>query len=210
MRSFQPIEKKYFKSGFELIAGTDEAGRGPLAGPVVAASVIFPKNVKINGINDSKILSLEQRLNLEVEIKSKAIAYSVKAIDHTTIDKINILNASLLAMRKAVESLIINPDIILVDGPKTFESTTQVISIIEGDSKCFTIAAASILAKNYRDRLMIDYAETYPIYNFEKNKGYPTKFHIEAILRYGPCEIHRKKFLTKIYERRSEQNTFEF
>lgn len=210
MRSFQPIEKKYFKSGFELIAGTDEAGRGPLAGPVVAASVIFPKHVKINGINDSKILSLAERLELEKEIKSKALAYSVKAIDHIAIDKINILNASLLAMKESVESLSLIPELILIDGPKTFNSNIQTKSIIEGDSKCFTIAAASILAKNYRDRLMIEYSEKYPIYNFERNKGYPTKFHIEAILKHGPCEIHRKKFLTKIYERSIEQNTFEF
>jgi ribonuclease HII len=210
MKSFQSIEKKYFNSGYGLVAGADETGRGPLAGPVVAASIIFPKDIKIYGINDSKRLSLAERLDLEVEIKLKALALSVKSIDHVTIDKINILNASLLAMKKAVESLGVLPQLILVDGPKIFDSTIKAIPIINGDSKCFSIAAASILAKNYRDRLMIEYAEKYPNYNFEKNKGYPTKFHIEAILKHGPCEIHRKKFLTKIYERRIGQTTFGF
>ncbi len=210
MRSFQRIEKKYFKAGYKLIAGTDEAGRGPLAGPVVAAAVIFPQKVRIDGINDSKKLSLSERLELETKIKLKALAFSVEAVNHSMINEINILNASLLAMKKSIELLEINPDLILIDGTKIFESQIKAQAIIDGDSKCFTIAAASILAKNHRDRLMIDFADKFPVYNFEKNKGYPTKFHIEAILKYGPCEIHRKKFLTKIYERRVEQNAFTF
>ncbi|MBM4175372.1 MAG: ribonuclease HII [Ignavibacteria bacterium] len=210
MRTYQRIEKKYFKAGYKLIAGTDEAGRGPLAGPVVAAAVVFPRKVWIDGINDSKKLSLSERLDLESKIKSKALAYSVQSVNHSTINEINILNASLLAMKKAIESLGVNPDIILVDGTKLFDSQVKAEAIIDGDNKCFSIAAASILAKNHRDRLMLEYADKFPIYNFEKNKGYPTKFHIEAILKYGPCEIHRKKFLTKIYERRIEQDSFKF
>ncbi len=210
MKSFQRKEKEIFKKGITLLAGADEAGRGPLAGPVVAAAVIFPNSIKINGIDDSKKLSLPKRLMLEEKIKEKALAYSVKIVHHHIIDAINILNASLLAMKKAVDDLQVQPEFVIVDGTKRIDTNIRCENIIDGDEKCFTIAAASILAKNYRDRLMIEYAEKFPYYDFEKNKGYPTKSHINALLKYGPCEIHRKKFIKKIYERRIEQIEFGF
>lgn len=210
MKSFQRKEREIFKKGITLLAGADEAGRGPLAGPVVAAAVIFPNPIKIIGIDDSKKLSLPKRLMLEEKIKEKALAYSVKIVHHHIIDAINILNASLLAMKKAVDDLQLLPEFVIVDGTKRIDTNIQCENIIDGDEKCFTIAAASILAKNYRDRLMIEYAEKFPYYDFEKNKGYPTKSHINALLKYGPCEIHRKKFIKKIYERRIEQIKFGF
>ncbi|MCX8057596.1 MAG: ribonuclease HII [Ignavibacteria bacterium] len=210
MKTFQKIEKEFFKKGFELIAGVDEAGRGPLAGPVVAAAVVFDTNISIDGINDSKKLSEKDRIELEKEIKSKALAYSVQVVSVELINQLNILRASLLAMKNAVEELSILPQIVLVDGNFPINISIENKPIKKGDAKCFSIAAASILAKNYRDRLMISYSEIYPEYKFHKNKGYPTKEHIEAILKYGPCEIHRKKFLRKIYEREFIQQQIEF
>lgn len=210
MNGFQKIEKKLSEEGFRFIAGTDEAGRGPLAGPVVAASVIFPQNVKIKGINDSKKLSPKVRLELEEEIKSKALAYSIYVADVKVIDEMNILRASIFAMERSIENLKILPEIILVDGNRKLSLPMESRAVIKGDQKCFSIAAASILAKNFRDRLMYEYAKFYPHYKFENNKGYPTRQHIEAILKYGPCEIHRKKFLRKIYEKRFVQQEIEF
>lgn len=210
MKSFQLIEKKLFERGYQLIAGTDEAGRGPLAGPVVAATVIFPPNIIIEGIEDSKKINANEREKLAEEIKTKALSYSVSVIDHNLIDELNILHASLLAMKQAIERLKVNPDFVLVDGKFSPDISIPVKSIVKGDSKCFTIAAASILAKTYRDNLMREYSKEYPEYNFQKNKGYPTSDHIQAILRFGHCEIHRKTFMKKIYERRIKQLEIEF
>lgn len=210
MRTFQRIEKNLFLSGYKFLAGVDEAGRGPLAGPVVAASVIFDPSTIIHGIDDSKKLSEKEREILEREIKDKALAYSIFTVDVEYINQYNILKASLLAMQKSILSLSIKPDFVLVDGKYTPELPFNSKAIIKGDSKCFSIAAASILAKTYRDRLMMHYSKIYPEYNFHKNKGYPTKEHINAILKHGHTEIHRKKFLRKIYEREFIQQEFEF
>jgi len=210
LRTFQKIEKKLFDEGYKLIAGVDEAGRGPLAGPVVAAAVIFDQNTFIRGIDDSKKLNQKEREALEEEIKAKALAYSISVVDVKNIDKSNILLASLEAMKKSIMSLSVTPDFVLIDGKFSPELPYKNSAIIKGDSKCFSIAAASILAKTFRDRLMQEYSEKYPQYKFHKHKGYPTQEHIEAILKYGPCEIHRKKFLRKIYERRIIQQEFEF
>jgi len=205
LKTFQKLEKEFFKKGYNLIAGVDEAGRGPLAGPVVAASVIFDKEIKINGINDSKKLSQKEREELEKQIKEKALAYSIFVVDVENINKWNILRSSLFAMEQAILKLNIIPDLILVDGNHGLNLQIENKPIIKGDTKCFSIASASILAKTHRDRLMNELSENFPEYNFHKNKGYPTREHIEAILKFGHCKIHRKKFLRKIYERRAEQ-----
>lgn len=210
MKTFQKIEKKLFDEGYKLIAGVDEAGRGPLAGPVVAAAVIFDQNTFIRGVDDSKKLNHKEREALEEEIKAKALAYSISVVDVKRIDNSNILVASLEAMEKSIMSLNVAPDFVLIDGKFSLKLPFENTAIIKGDSKCFSIAAASILAKTFRDKLMQEYSEKYPQYKFHKHKGYPTQEHIEAILKYGPCEIHRKKFLRKIYERRTIQQEFEF
>lgn len=210
MKTFQKIEREFFKKGFRLIAGVDEAGRGPLAGPVVAASVVFDERIEIDGINDSKKLTSKEREQLEKEIKQKALAYSIFVVDVDEINKLNILRSSLFAMEQSILQLELKPDLILVDGNYKLNLSIENKPIVKGDSKCFSIAAASILAKTYRDRLMIELSEKFPEYKFHKNKGYPTREHIEAILKFGPCEIHRKKFLRKIYERKSEQQKIIF
>ncbi len=201
MNTFSKLERKLFKEGNQLIAGVDEAGRGPLAGPVVAAAVVFPENVLIKGIEDSKVLSKTKREMLELEIKRKALSYFICVIESSTIDKINILNATLIAMKKAVESLALKPDVILVDGNKLPDVSIKAIPVIKGDKNTFTIAAASILAKVHRDRIMFELSKKFPQYGFDSNKGYPTRKHIDALLKFGACEIHRKKFLQKIFER---------
>jgi len=201
------FDKKFFNNKIKYLAGVDEAGRGPLAGPVVAAAVIFGKNIFIKGVNDSKQLSENQREELFDKITSKALTYSVSVINHNIIDEINILNASLTAMKNAVDSLVIKPDIVLVDGNRKFISEIPVVPIIKGDAKSFAIAAASILAKVTRDRIMKNLAVDYPEYFWEQNKGYPTKQHREIIKRIGPCKLHRKTFLKNIL---SEQQIFEF
>ncbi len=188
-----------FRNDFiTLLAGTDEAGRGPLAGPVVAAAVIFPHDVIIHGIRDSKVLSHEKREQLVPKILEKAIACSVAAVSHKEIDRINILNASLLAMRLAVQRLKVQPHLIIADGNKIFSYNVPVISVVKGDAKSFSIAAASILAKVARDRLMTRLSVRYPDYLWWKNKGYPTRQHIEALQKFGPCKFHRTTFLKKI------------
>ncbi|HLG31766.1 MAG TPA: ribonuclease HII [Ignavibacteriaceae bacterium] len=192
------FDNSYLSKKIKFIAGTDEAGRGPLAGPVVAAAVIFSPDVFIEGVNDSKVLSETKREKYFDEIVLRAKAYSVSIIPVKVIDEINILNASLLAMKEAVSNLKVNPDLVLVDGNKSFSSDIPVIPIIKGDSKSFCIAAASILAKVTRDRLMKKLAVEFPRYFWEKNKGYPTKQHRELIKQYGPSPLHRKTFLRKI------------
>lgn len=192
------FDKKYLNSKVKYLAGVDEAGRGPLAGPVVAAAVIFDKRTNIKGVNDSKQLTESKREELFNKIISKALAYSVSIIEHYVIDEINILNASLLAMKKAVDDLLIKPNLILVDGNRAFHSEIPVLPIVKGDSLSFSIAAASILAKVTRDRFMKNLAVQYPVYQWQQNKGYPTKQHREIIKKLGPSPLHRKSFLKKI------------
>jgi ribonuclease HII len=194
------FDNSYLNKKIKLIAGIDEAGRGPLAGPVVAASVIFSPSVSIPGVNDSKLLSERKRESLFEEIISKALAYNVSVVTHKRIDKINILNATLLAMRNSAKKLAMQPDLILVDGNRTFNYNIPVIPIVKGDSKSFSIAAASILAKVTRDRIMKKYSKHYPDYFWEQNKGYPTKQHIDVIKLIGPSPLHRKTFLNKILD----------
>ncbi len=193
------IDKKYFKEGITFLAGVDEAGRGPLAGPVVAAAVILPKNFSHPEIDDSKKLSNKQREKLFEVIIQNAVSYSFSVVSHETIDKINILNSSLLAMKNSVVKLKPVPELVLIDGNKIFNSTLKLISVVKGDSLSQSIAAASIIAKVIRDRMMNRLAEKYSQYGWEKNKGYPTRQHIEALLKFGPTPVHRKSFLKKIF-----------
>ena len=187
-------ENKYKSQGY--VAGIDEAGRGPLAGPVVCACVIMPleEDKIIPGINDSKKLSPKKREELFEKIKNTAISYSIVEIDEKVIDSINILNATKLGMKKALETLDIMPNTVLIDAVKIDTRIPQV-NIIKGDALSYNIASASILAKVYRDRLMLELAKKYPNYHFEKHKGYGTKEHIELLKKYGKCEIHRDTFI---------------
>ena len=196
--SMYEIENGYRPKGYINIAGVDEAGRGPLAGPVYAAAVILPPNTVIKGINDSKKLSEKRREELFEEITEKAIAYNICSIDERRIDEINILNATYEAMNGAVNGLSVAPDFVLIDGNRIGGMTIPHETVVKGDSKSISIAAASILAKVSRDRFICDMAEKYPQYGFEQHKGYGTKAHNEAILKYGPCPIHRKTFLKKL------------
>ena len=180
--------------GFEHIAGVDEAGRGPLAGPVVAAAVILPKGMSIEGVNDSKKLSVKQREKLFHDIYNRALAVGVGIVSHEVIDRINIYQASILAMRKAVEKLVIVPSIVLADGNSFKHESWRYQNIIDGDAKSITIAAASVIAKVTRDGLMLEYHEQYPLYGFDRHKGYGTRFHVEALRQYGMCPIHRRSF----------------
>ena len=189
------FERELLASGARLIGGMDEAGRGPLAGPVVAAAVIMPLDCPIEGVDDSKQVSEKKRERLYDEIIDKAIAYKIVAVDEKVIDEINILNATKRAMTECVAGLSVRPDIVLVDAVKlALEVPTK--AIIKGDALSYSIAAASILAKVYRDRLMRAYDEQYPEYGFAKHKGYGTKDHIEALRTYGPTPIHRRTFIT--------------
>lgn len=180
------------------LAGVDEAGRGPLAGPVYAAAVILPEDAVIEGIDDSKRLSEKKREELFDVIKSVALAWSVCAIDEVRIDEINILNATYEAMRGAVEGLSLTPDYVIVDGNRDPGLGLRTETVVKGDGRSMSVAAASILAKVSRDRFMTEAAAKYPEYGFEKHKGYGTAAHRKAILRYGACEIHRRTFLKKI------------
>jgi ribonuclease HII len=178
-----------------IIAGVDEAGRGPLCGPVVACAVIMPKGIVIEGVNDSKKLTEKKREMLYDIIIQKALSYSIFFVDNETIDKINILNATMLAMENAINNLSIKPDLVLIDGNQSRGITTKNKTIIKGDSKSHSIACASILAKVSRDRFMLEWDKMYPEYGFSKHKGYGTKAHYEAILKYGILPIYRKTFL---------------
>ena len=188
------IEEQLYNDGIFLIAGVDEAGRGPLAGPVAAAAVILPPDTRILGLNDSKKLSEKQRLTLEPVIKEQAVAWNVTMIDHRVIDEINILQATKLAMRQAVKALDPAAAYLLVDGMELDGVDLPQQGLIKGDARSVSIAAASILAKTARDRLMIEYDAKYPGYGFAKHKGYPTADHKEALRRLGPCPIHRLTF----------------
>ncbi|MDP1677528.1 MAG: ribonuclease HII [Bacteroidota bacterium] len=187
-------EQKYWNVGIQYIAGVDEAGRGPLAGPVVASAVIFPKGVRIEGVNDSKKLTEKKREELFHYIHEKAIAVGIGIVGHDVIDKINILQASFLAMNKALALLKIQPQQLLVDGNFFRHEYFPVENIIKGDSLSHSIAAASIIAKVTRDALMVEIHEQYPQYGFAKHKGYGTKAHIEAIRQFGYSPIHRRSF----------------
>ena len=191
-------EKEASLNNYKIICGVDEAGRGPLAGPVFAAAVILNENEIIDGINDSKKLSEKKREFLYDQIKAKALAYSIAFADEREIDEINILNATYLAMTRAIDNLNIRPDFALIDGNSLPSLNIPAKAIIKGDSLSFSIAAASILAKVERDRLMKKLAIEYPEYCFEKHKGYGTALHVELLKKYGPCRIHRKTFLKKI------------
>lgn len=188
------IEEQLYNDGIFLIAGVDEAGRGPLAGPVAAAAVILPPDTRILGLNDSKKLSEKQRLTLEPVIKEQAVAWNVTMIDHRVIDEINILQATKLGMRQAVKALDPAAAYLLVDGMELDGVDLPQQGLIKGDARSVSIAAASILAKTARDRLMIEYDAKYPGYGFAKHKGYPTADHKEALRRLGPCPIHRLTF----------------
>lgn len=191
-------EKSAQEKGFRYICGVDEAGRGPLAGPVCAAAVILPDNMIIDGVNDSKKLTEKKREMLFDVIKESALAYSIAFATVGEIEEMNILNATMLAMKRAVEGLEVKADYAIIDGNKLPPLDIPCECIVKGDAKSMSIAAASILAKVSRDRLCYEYAEKYPEYGFDKHKGYGTKLHTEAILKYGPCEIHRMSFLKKI------------
>ncbi len=192
------IEKEKKTEGYNLICGVDEAGRGPLAGAVYAAAVILPQDIVIPGLNDSKKLSEKRREELFEIIIEKAKAYSIASVGEKRIDEINILNATFEAMNKAVNSLSIQPDYVLIDGNRIKGMSIPHETVVKGDAKSASIAAASILAKVSRDRYITKLAEKYPEYGFEKHKGYGTAAHNEAILKYGPCEIHRRTFLKKL------------
>ena len=186
-------ESKYYEKGLTLIAGSDEAGRGPLAGPLVVAACILPKGYQHELINDSKKLTDKKRRMLYETIKKDALAYHIEVIDIETIDKINIYQASKLGMKICLEKLSIKPEAALLDA-MNLDMDYPVESIIKGDEKSLSIAAASILAKVYRDDLMIEYSKEYPQYQFDKNKGYGTKVHLEALDKYGITPIHRKTY----------------
>ena len=188
------FEKKYWKTGVTYIAGVDEAGRGPLAGPVVSAAVIFNKIDIIEGINDSKKISPKKREILFHKIIDNSIAYGIGVVHEKEIDEMNILEATYLSMKKAIGSLKVSPELILIDGPRSNIKHYSVQHIINGDQLSYSIAAASILAKVYRDRIMLEYDKLYPIYFFKNNKGYGTKKHIESINSNKISPVHRKSF----------------
>lgn len=193
------FEKNFANKGYKLVCGVDEAGRGPLAGPVYAAAVILNKDDFIEGLNDSKKLSEKKREQLFDIIIEKAKAYSIAFASVEEIEEVNILNATYIAMNRAIDGLKLNAGFALIDGNRVPEGIKiPCETIVKGDSKSQSIAAASILAKVSRDRLLLEYDKKYPEYNFKKHKGYGTKEHTEAILKYGPCPIHRMSFLKNI------------
>ena len=187
-------EMHYWRSGFDYIAGVDEVGRGPLAGPVVSAAVILPEGITIPGVDDSKKISAKKREMLFPVITDKAIAIGIGIIGEQEIDEINILNATHKAMRVALSQLTIQPNIVMVDGNEADIGKFKQVNIVKGDQKSMSIAAASIVAKVTRDRMMVDYDRIYPEYGFANHKGYGTKFHIEALKKYFACPIHRRSF----------------
>lgn len=187
------------EKGYGLVCGVDEAGRGPLAGPVYAAAVILPDDCVIEGLNDSKKLSEKKREQLFDVIKEKAVAYCIASADVEEIESVNILRATYLAMNRAIDGLEVGTDYALIDGNRVPDGIkVDCETVVSGDAKSLSIAAASVLAKVARDRYIIELDEKYPEYNFKKHKGYGTKEHTDAILKYGPCEIHRMSFLKNI------------
>ena len=199
LQELKNIENELYEKGFKFIGGIDEAGRGPLAGPVVVACVVMPKDSMIEGVNDSKKISEKKREKLYEEIIKSAISYEVGIINQNTIDEINILNATKLGLTTAIKGLSIKPEIILVDALTNIDTCgIKYQSIIKGDAKCYSIACASIIAKVTRDRIMRQWDEIYPQYGFEKHKGYGTAMHIQAIKEYGLCPLHRHSFVKNI------------
>lgn len=194
------IEELCTEEGFHVICGVDEVGRGPLAGPVCAAAVILPDHLEIPGLTDSKKLTDKKRRELFPIIQEKAIAYGIGLASHEEIDEINILQATFLAMKRAIAKLDQKPDLALIDGNRTTDFGIPAKSVVKGDSLSANIAAASVLAKVTRDNIMVELAEKYPQYGFEVHKGYGTKAHYTAIDAHGRCEIHRISFLKKYYE----------
>ena len=206
------LERSLAAQGFVRVAGVDEVGRGPLAGPVVCAAVILPleEEKRVLGIDDSKKLSAKKREALAEQIRAAARAYAIAEVDAATIDEINILQATRLCMKRAVDMLAPAADMVLTDGNMTLDITLPQRSIVKGDALVCSIGAASILAKVYRDALMAEYAKLYPEYAFERNAGYGTQAHIRAIREVGACPIHRRSFITKFWdgrERSSSANT---
>lgn len=193
------IEDGYFAKGIQLICGIDEAGRGPLAGPVCAAAVILLPHFEIPGLNDSKKLTDKRRRELVPLIKNAAIAYGIGFASHVEIDEINILQATYLAMERAIGQLSVSPEQLLIDGNRTKDFGISTQTVVKGDSLSASIAAASVLAKVARDDWMLQAANDYPQYNFEIHKGYGTKAHYEALTTFGACAIHRRTFLKKFY-----------
>lgn len=192
-------EKSFYSSTVKLLCGVDEAGRGPLAGPVCAAAVIFPRGTVIEGLNDSKKLSEKKREELYSTICDRALSYAIAFSSVEEIESLNILHATMLAMNRAIDELDPVPDLAIIDGNQAGDIMISHETVIKGDACCLSIAAASILAKVTRDRYMIEMAEKYPQYHFDKHKGYGTKLHYDAIRKYGPCPIHRNSFLKKIH-----------
>ena len=193
------IENSYFEQGIVSICGVDEAGRGPLAGPVCAAAVILPKGLEIPGLNDSKKLTDKRRRELFPLIQEQAIAYGIAFASHEEIDEINILQATFLAMERALAQLKIQPELALIDGNRQKDFGIKVETVVKGDSRSANIAAASVLAKVTRDLYMEQMAQEYPGYGFEVHKGYGTKAHYQALTELGPSSIHRMSFLRKFY-----------
>ena len=192
------LENRRFAQGAETICGVDEAGAGPLAGRVYAAAVILPRGWDAPYLNDSKKVTEKRRDALYARITAEAVAWSVAWADEKEIDEINILNARMLAMERAIQALPARPDLALIDGNRSTGITCPCETVVKGDGKSASIAAASILAKVSRDRYMLEMARTYPQYAFEKHKGYPTKLHYERLRQYGPCPIHRLTFLKNL------------
>lgn len=199
MSDLWELEKELYAQGCTLLCGVDEAGRGPLAGPVCAAAVILPAGLELPGLNDSKKLSEKQREALFMPIKAAAKAYGIAFASVEEIEKLNILNATFLAMNRAIAQLLPQPELALIDGNRNSGISLPSRCIVKGDSRCADIAAASVLAKVSRDHYMLEMAEEYPEYGFERHKGYGTKLHYEAIRKYGPCPIHRPSFLKKLH-----------
>ena len=193
-------ETMYKQQGYSVICGVDEAGRGPLAGPVFAAAVILPEGLEDIGLNDSKKLSEKKRDALFDLIREKAVAYCVASADQNEIDELNILNATFLAMKRAVLGLGVRPDLALVDGNRRPKTGVEEIPIVKGDAKCISVAAASILAKVSRDRFMLELDKQYPEYEFKQHKGYPTRLHYEKIKEHGISPVHRLSFLKNLNE----------
>ena len=199
LNELKEIDKSYFKEGYKYICGIDEAGRGPLAGPVVVAAVIMPKDSMIEGVNDSKKVSEKKREKLYELIIEEAISYSVGIVDQNEIDRINILNATKAGLTEAVRTLKVKPELILVDALTNIDTCgVPYQSIIKGDAKSYSIAAASIIAKVTRDRIMREWDKVYPQYGFERHKGYGTAAHISAIKENGLCPLHRLSFVKNI------------
>jgi len=199
MNKLWELEEGLYAEGAKLICGIDEAGRGPLAGPVCAAAVILPRGLEIPGLDDSKKLSEKKREELFEQIKEKALCYGIAFADVEEIEELNILGATFLAMNRAFEMLSLKPDIALVDGNRDPGLGLDTRLVVKGDSRCADIAAASILAKVTRDRYMLEMDRLYPQYHFEKHKGYGTKLHYEALREFGPSPIHRPSFLRKMH-----------